>query len=228
MPKKATNKATRKPAGTVTQPLAGVDLTALSQPGIQPPDGFKLPAVVTPGALEPPERTAAEMFEQYETPILDKVICLKPRLYMVLEQAESALKAARELAYAQSGRRERWEAVEEMIHGYNRAAQEAVTHSQKFTARGMPRPEYDELCGMDEHRPTRDHQEEWRAKCEREGIPYAPLSWNPDTFPPALMAQCMVTPELDYEDAVRIWEEWSDAQAAVLFDLCLRAQKVVY
>lgn len=221
--KKATKKASKRPAGKVTQPLAGIDLGAL-----QPPDGFSLPSLVTPGALEPPERTAAEMFEEYETPILDKVICLKPRLAIELEHAESFLKAARELAYAQPTNKDRWAAVEEAIHFYNRAAAAAVGHSQKFTARGMPRPEYDELCGMDEHRPTRTHQEEWRAKCEREGIPYAPLSWNPDAFPPALMAQCMVTPELDYEDGVRIWEEWSDAQAAVLFDLCLRAQKVVY
>lgn len=237
--KKATKRATKATEAEPEEPTAtrrdqpqfpyqGVDLSALSQPGLHPPEGFTLPELVGPGALEPPEWDAQDMLDTYETTLLDKTICLNPRLAIALDLAETNLKAARELAYAQPSQRARWEAVEEAIHAYNAAALAAVSKSVKFEARGMPRPEYDELCMMPEHRPTRDHQDEWRDKCEREGITFSPLAWNPHAFPPALIAQCMVHPELDYDQAVAIWEGWSDAQAAVLFKLALSAQKVVY
>lgn len=44
--------------------------------------------------------------------------------------------------------------------------------------------------------------------------------WNPDTFPPALIAASLVEPEFTVEQATRLWEEWEDAEAVRLFLAC--------
>ena len=44
--------------------------------------------------------------------------------------------------------------------------------------------------------------------------------WNPDTFPPALIAASAVEPEFTVEQATRIWEEWETEEASRLFLTC--------
>jgi hypothetical protein len=45
------------------------------------------------------------------------------------------------------------------------------------------------------------------------------LSFNPEKFTPALVAACMVDPDLSVEDAQEIWvsDEWSSGELATLF-----------
>lgn len=44
--------------------------------------------------------------------------------------------------------------------------------------------------------------------------------WNPDTFCPALIAACSVEPVFKPEQALQLWEEWEDVEAARVFLAC--------
>lgn len=178
--------------------------------------------------VEPPKWGADEMLDAYKTVVNHVDICLDPVLAAARQQAAKVLGKAYQdvLQFPTSGKAR--EIYDDAKAAFDEATAAAVSKTVRFVARGLPRPEYDALTGLPEMRPTDTQQTEWKAKCEAEGIQYAPLSWNPETFPPALMAQCMVEPELDLEQADRIWTEWSDAQAGVLFDLCQRTQRIVY
>ncbi|CAB4194548.1 hypothetical protein UFOVP1264_3 [uncultured Caudovirales phage] len=67
---------------------------------------------------------------------------------------------------------------------------------------------YDDLLAN--HPPTSDQKKEGS-------------SYNVDTFAPALIASCSVTPELSPEQAVQIWEsnEWSRGELTELFLGCI-------
>lgn len=62
------------------------------------------------------------------------------------------------------------------------------------------------------HPPTKDQTEEWK----REGGE-GNLSFNPDTFVPALIALTCVSPKLDLDEAVEICEEWGNGDVGLLF-----------
>lgn len=64
--------------------------------------------------------------------------------------------------------------------------------------RALPRKEYRKL--LDDHPPTETGQ-----------------SWNPDTFPPAIIAACSVAPSFTVEQATTIWEEWEEETASGMF-----------
>ena len=177
---------------------------------------------------EVPVRTGDEILSAYKTPIEVIEICLDWRLGAAKQEAAAALKVAYEnvIRFPTSDRA--LSAYDEAVDDYESAAAAAAAASARFEMRALPRPEYDALCALPEHRPTVTHQKAHKAKCEQEGLPYAPLSFNPDTFPPALIAQCSVTPDLTREQADRIWVEWSDGQTGVLFDFARRIQRIVY
>lgn len=46
--------------------------------------------------------------------------------------------------------------------------------------------------------------------------------WNPDTFPPALIAASAVEPEFTVPQATQLWEEWEAAESGKLFLACFR------
>lgn len=46
------------------------------------------------------------------------------------------------------------------------------------------------------------------------------LRWNPDTFGPALVAACMVDPEMTAQEAQQVWREWSPGVVNRLYRLC--------
>lgn len=64
--------------------------------------------------------------------------------------------------------------------------------------------EYDDL--ISKHPPT--------AKQKKDGA-----TWNPETFAPALVANCSVEPKIDGETALQIWESesWSRGELMDLF-----------
>lgn len=70
-----------------------------------------------------------------------------------------------------------------------------------FVVRALPRRQYREL--LDDHPPVKDGAD-----------------WNPDTFPPALIAACVVDPEMTVEQAAQIWEEWEAGEMGRLFLEC--------
>lgn len=72
----------------------------------------------------------------------------------------------------------------------------------EFVFQAMPRTRYSEL--LEEHPPSDEDKE-------------AGLAFNADTFPPALIAECLIDPEgVDVKEATRIWAEWSDAECELL------------
>lgn len=44
--------------------------------------------------------------------------------------------------------------------------------------------------------------------------------WNPDTFPPALIAACATDPVFTVEQATQLWDEWEAAESGLLFLAC--------
>jgi len=44
--------------------------------------------------------------------------------------------------------------------------------------------------------------------------------WDPESFPPALIAASVVDPDLSLDDAQQIWDEWEAAEAGPLFLAC--------
>ena len=180
------------------------------------------------GDVEPPKWDADGMLDAYKTVVHHVDICLDPGLGAAKQEAAKVLGKAYQdvIQFPQSDKAR--EIYDDAKAAFDEAVEAAADATVRFVARAMPRPEYDALTALPEMRPTDTQQAAWKAKCEAEGIKYAPLSWNPETFPPALMSQCMVEPELTLEQAARIWAEWSDAQSGILFDLCQRVQRIVY
>ena len=171
--------------------------------------------------------TAAEMFAAKQ-PVAKKLpVCMDSdlsdeviRLQALKTQADERMFAypnSTVLAQAQADAAEALAAAE--------AAAAEVTVEFRFGA--IPRVELDALLGQPEHRPTEAHQEKHRAACKREGLKFKALEFNPETFPPALIAACCLHPELTLEQAAQIWEQWGDGEAATVFDQAWSTQKLV-
>ena len=60
------------------------------------------------------------------------------------------------------------------------------------------------------------------------------MAWNGDTFPPALVAACLVDPEVSLEEMNEIWVsgEWSTGELSTLFDtasrLCMEGMDIPF
>jgi hypothetical protein len=67
---------------------------------------------------------------------------------------------------------------------------------------------YDELLA--EHPPTKQQKTDG-------------MTHNPDTFPPALIAECLVTPHMNVEEATQLWTDpaWSRGELSELFYGCV-------
>lgn len=61
-------------------------------------------------------------------------------------------------------------------------------------------------------------RKQYRTLCEAH--PSETADWNPDTFPPALIAASIVEPVFTVEQATELWEGWEDADAARVFLAC--------
>ena len=84
-----------------------------------------------------------------------------------------------------------------------------------FTFRGIGRRAYQGLIAA--HPPTDEQQ----ATARDGGLV---LSYNPDTFPPALLAAACISPQgATLADMTDIWETWSEGQASQLWTAVLTA-----
>lgn len=86
-------------------------------------------------------------------------------------------------------------------------AEEAVVW---FTFRGIGRAAYTALAG--EHPPTAEQRTKARAQ-------NVDATVNTDTFPPVLIAACLVDPPMTAEQAALIWDDpnWNDAELGALY-----------
>ena len=94
----------------------------------------------------------------------------------------------------------------------------------EFTFHGLSPSNYDKLVMR--HRPTPEQRQE--AKRNNMQAP----QWNVDTFPPALIARCLVSPAWTEEQVASLWSDdnWNPAELQSLFqaaDRCVGARKVV-
>lgn len=78
-----------------------------------------------------------------------------------------------------------------------------------------------------DHPPTDAQQREHLAEQEKVGIPLQArrrLQWNVDTFPPALIAACIVEPKLTVAQAEELWESeaWNAGELDAIFSAAVR------
>lgn len=94
---------------------------------------------------------------------------------------------------------------------FNQAKTSALETSAEFVMRAVGRKRFDDL--MAKHPPTSDQ----RKKAREDGA--GEISWNPDTFPPALIHLSIVTPKMTPEEVSELWasEDWSGAETIALF-----------
>ena len=85
----------------------------------------------------------------------------------------------------------------------------------EFTFRALSGDEYDAVVTA--HQPTAKQ----RAEANKSG---GTLQWDPDTFPPALVAAALVEPELSDEEVAQLYasDQWNPAEVQQLFQGALR------
>lgn len=85
-----------------------------------------------------------------------------------------------------------------------------------FKLRSIGRAAFDALVTA--HQPTSAQ----RAKAKSLGFS-GEMAWNHETFPPALVAACLVEPEMTEDQARLLWqsEAWNAAETQALFDAAL-------
>lgn len=86
-------------------------------------------------------------------------------------------------------------------------AEEAIKeNSIKFTFRTIGRRRFEKL--VEDNQPTPDQKEKTPE-----------IDWNPDTFPPKIIAESLVEPELTEEQVQELWdsEDWSSGDLEALF-----------
>jgi hypothetical protein len=89
----------------------------------------------------------------------------------------------------------------------------------EFVFRSIGRPAFEELVG--EHPATKAQKEE----AKREGN--EDLTWNPETFPQALVKAALVSPEMSEEDVEEMWDspDWNQAELISLFYAALEVNQ---
>ncbi len=90
-----------------------------------------------------------------------------------------------------------------------------------FTFRSIGRVAMRDL--LDAHKPTPDQRRELREAQKLVGIPShrrAELPFNSDTYPPALIAACCVSPAMTEDEATELWESeaWGEGELMSLFE----------
>lgn len=95
---------------------------------------------------------------------------------------------------------------------------ELKANSIEFVFRSIGRKRYEDL--MLEHRPTAEHQK--RAKAQGDGE----YGFNPDTFPPVLIAESLESPVMTPEQFQKeIWDndDWNNNETLTLFSAAMDA-----
>jgi hypothetical protein len=113
------------------------------------------------------------------------------------------------------------------------AAEKAIEKATvEFKMRAVPNKVVRRLMG--EHPPTEEQKEAWEKEMEGESLPQAVinrgLSYNTDTYPPALIATCLIHPKMTADEvAEMIWDSdnWNEQEKSALFQLALQANQAV-
>lgn len=124
---------------------------------------------------------------------------------------DSRLGSSDDIAAYEDAKRRLEEAIEEA----KEAGQTAT-----FTFKALGRQEFEDL--RDAEPATKEQRNEYRKMALAQGVPpskVGTLGYNPDTFPPVLIAASCVKPTMNLEQAQRLWnsEKFSQSELQVLF-----------
>lgn len=153
-------------------------------------------------------KEARESHRQLELPVR---VPMRADLFAEITALEVQAKREREI-----DERENREPVAPGIAHRIMGLEEELRDSEvEFRFRALGRRRYNELLA--DHPPT-DKQKQEAADAD------AVLAYNPDTFPPLLLAASCVEPtDMDVDDWSDIWENWSEGQVGPLWRTCLAA-----
>lgn len=96
--------------------------------------------------------------------------------------------------------------------------EEAAGLTVEFTFQDLGRKRYDAL--VTDNPATDEDQEAWK-RMGGEGK----LAYNLESFPPALISACAISPKISLEEAKAIFDEWSEGDLEMLFTTALLACK---
>ena len=148
-------------------------------------------------------------------------LCLDSELGEEYNEAQQALRFMEiEAEHAGSDNPDVAKRFKEAKTRFEKAEKAATERSVKFVFRAIGRKPYEEL--VLDWQPT----EEQRAKVESLGNDPDNLEWDPDEFPPRLVAAAIVEPEMTLEQVFEIYNDpaWSPAELGALFGTAQNAQ----
>jgi hypothetical protein len=174
------------------------------------------PGRTTPPAARPP-LTMADILARKRPPTVSVSICVDPELVTARDEATRAAQDARRaaaLAPADISKARAAEAASEAEKAARGAAEEATV---EFVLRALPRSALAAL--LLGHAPTEQQVDAYRAELRQMGRPFANErpQFNPDTFPPALIAAACVSPAITADEAGDMWHNWTDGETKALF-----------
>lgn len=147
----------------------------------------------------------------YQPTLARAKVCLDSKLVLEIDRLEEQLRTARTLD--ERLHRDQDAEAPALARRILELKDQAAASEVEFVFRSIGRLAYTEL--VRKHPAT-------QAQAEEAG---AHLSWNPDTFPPALLAAACVEPD-DSTEAwwTRKYNEWGVGQVKRLWEACLTAQ----
>lgn len=146
-------------------------------------------------------------------------IILDADLELRLTKAEATVEAARNRLAAPKLHPDAAKKLGEAMVELDEARAAAADATQVFVFQALGRQQFSDLQG--EHPPTKEQRAEWTKRWLTRGVPehrIVELDYNPDTFPPVLIAAACIEPAMTVDDATEIWTsgDWSDAELGEL------------
>lgn len=189
------------------------------------------------------EMTAAEVFQRKTPVTFSQPICLDSGLADSRDAARARVQQLEQMANLAQVLGEENAVLGKQLAAARKAAERAEQAAAPATAlfvfQAIGRPRFEAL--IREHPPTQQQADRHAELLKANGRPWEMLGYNPDTFPPALIAAACRAPKLSPSEAHLIWygqdgsdddgtEEippWSDGECGALFDAALAANRMV-
>lgn len=93
------------------------------------------------------------------------------------------------------------------------------TCTLKFVMRSIGRRRFEEIMSAHPAKPEQIEKARAKMKAAGKDDEEGELAFDPDEFPPHLLAACMAEPELTIEEAQELWDsdEWNEPETTALF-----------
>lgn len=176
-------------------------------------------------------RTLSDVLGAKKPAVTKVQVVLDPAIREPIEAAQRRVNVVREIADQEQLRADLGEEISgrgrELLARAEGALQEVMddTADQRveFVFQAIGRQEYEGMVQGEEFRPTKEQQRELKERLRYlEFSPDERLPYNPDTFPPALIHRCMVSPQSTLEDVNEMWnsDNWSQGEMVTILSAC--------